>query len=167
MSPTSLSAQKRVTVPGSQPGDVTHFVRILGVSDLLGVSGPPDRRINAIAAAQRGRVARVQLLSAGVTEDMIRTRVRSGSLIREHHGVYVVPGAVGVPLGRETSALLAIDRSVTSHLTAGVVYEVIRMPDDLPVHLTTRTQHRDRDGIIVHRSSTFTRADIAIHQRTA
>jgi very-short-patch-repair endonuclease len=53
---------------------------------------------------------------------------------------------------------------VTSHLTAGVVYEVIRMPDDLPVHLTTRTQHRDRDGIIVHRSSTFTRADIAIHQ---
>lgn len=49
-----------------------------------------DRQVAAIAARQHGVVSISQLRHAGVTEDAVRRRVRSGRLHRVHRGVYSV-----------------------------------------------------------------------------
>ena len=49
-----------------------------------------------------------------------------------------------------------------SHLTAAAVDELIRLPDDTPMHVTTRQPRKSRTGIVVHRSTALTRADITI-----
>jgi hypothetical protein len=49
-----------------------------------------ERELARIASAGHGVVTRAQLLSAGVTPQQIRSRVRVGSLIRVHRGVYRV-----------------------------------------------------------------------------
>jgi very-short-patch-repair endonuclease len=94
---------------------------------------------------------------------MIRTRKAHGVLTEVHNGVYIAGPVIDVPLGREAAALLAVDPSVLSHLTAGAVYEIIRLDDGTPIHVTVRRPSKSRHGIIVHRSSTLTRADITIH----
>lgn len=131
----------------------------------MGVSGTPDMRIDAIAAAQRGRVARRQLVVAAVNDDMIRSRVRSGRLIPRHNGVYIVAPVTPIPLGDETAALLAVgEDSVLSHLTAGVVYEIVVVPIGTPIHVTTPHTRMHREGIVVHRSYTLHPVDIRIHE---
>src|SRR5437763_7814822 len=87
---TPAARQGCLSPHGSEPGGDTHLVRVLGVSGLLRVVGPPDRRIRLIAEAQRGRLARRQLLAVGITDDMILSRLRSEGLIPAHNGVYVV-----------------------------------------------------------------------------
>ncbi len=131
----------------------------------MGVAGPPDHRISAIATAQRGRVARRQLIAAAISEDMIRTRLRSRYLIPVHTGVYAVAHLGTIPLANETAALLAVgDDAVVSHLTAAVRWELIRHPDGPPIRLTTPHARLRRDGIVVHRSRTLTNADIRHHR---
>ena len=49
-----------------------------------------ERELARIASASYGVVTRVKLLSAGVSADEIRSRVRKGGLIRVHRGVYRV-----------------------------------------------------------------------------
>jgi very-short-patch-repair endonuclease len=131
----------------------------------VAVSGAPDQRISMIAGAQRGRVAHRQLVPAGITDRMIRTRKARGLLTAVHAGVYVVGHVAPIPLGRETAALLAVDRAVLSHVSAAVVWELIPRPvREPPVHVTVRRACKSRPGIVVHRSSTLTRADIGVHE---
>jgi very-short-patch-repair endonuclease len=138
---------------------------VLGESDLLGVDGPPDSRISAIATVQRGRVARRQLLAAGVTADMIRSRLKTGYLIRVHDGVYVVAHLAPIELGDETAALLAVgDDSCVSHLTAAVTHDIIVVPVGTPIHVTTPHARMNRSGIVVHRSQTLTPVDVTVHE---
>lgn len=127
------------------------------------VTGPVATRIGQIAVVQRSRVARRQLLAAGVTRHMVATRLKSKSLTEAHNGVYIVGPNVDVPLGRETAALLAVDASVLSHLTAGAVYEVIRIAAGQPIHVTVLIPKKSRPGIVVHRSRTLTAADLTLH----
>lgn len=85
-------------------------------------------------------------------------------LARAYDGVNVVAHCSPIPLGNETAALLAAgDDALLSHLTAGGVWEMIRLPDGSVVHVIARRQRRNRDGIVVHRSRTLTREDIRIH----
>src|ERR1700739_2897393 len=58
----------------------THRVKVLGVRARLSVSGARDERIAAIARLQRGRVARCQLLAAGLGYKVIAGAVRRGTL---------------------------------------------------------------------------------------
>jgi very-short-patch-repair endonuclease len=149
-------------VRSERTGDV-RLVRVLGVDDLLAVRGTPDARISAIAAKQRGRVRRRQLLGAGITKAMIRTRLNSGYLTPVHNGVYVVGHTAPVPLGDETAALLAVgDDAALSHVTAGVLYEVLRVRDGTPIHVTSPHPRLQRKGIVVHRSRTLTPADVTV-----
>jgi very-short-patch-repair endonuclease len=139
-------------------------VQILGVGELFPVKGTTDERIRSIAGQQRGRVQRRQLLAAGVTKHMVDSRLRSGALTPAHDGVYVVGHLGPISLGDETAALLAAGMdSVLSHLTAGVIYDVIVVPAGTPVHVTTRHARLHRDGIVVHRSRTLRAVDIEVH----
>jgi Transcriptional regulator, AbiEi antitoxin len=78
---------------------------VLGGSRFLVVAGTPDHRLTQLARAQRGCVSRRQLLAAGLSPAQIRTRIGRGQLATVHLGVYLVAGAVGVPLHRQVAAL--------------------------------------------------------------
>lgn len=162
----SQTARNLVQMPGSEPGECTHFIRVLGRRDLLCVDGPPDRRVGAIAATQRSRVARRQLRAAALTDDMIRTRVRSGFMCRVRDGVYLLGQPSPTPFGTGTEALLAVgEDAVLSHLTAAVVWELIRQSDNaIAIHVIARSQRRNRRGIVVHRSITLRPEDVRLHR---
>jgi very-short-patch-repair endonuclease len=96
---------------------------------------------------------------------MIDTRVQQRALTAVHQGVYVVGPPAPIPLGDETAALLAVgDDSWLSHITAGGIYDVIVVPPDAPIHVTTLHARLQREGIVVHRSRTLTPADVRMHE---
>jgi very-short-patch-repair endonuclease len=162
--------------PGAAPGSVvgctagehraTYPVDVLGVSRPVNVSGSTADRIAAIARLQRGSVTRNQLRAAGLTDRMIQTRVARGLLHRVHRSVYAVGHTAPIPLGPETAAILACgEGAVLSHLSAGCVYEIVRHTDGR-IHVTTPNRHGpDLAGVVVHRTSTLSPADVRIRRR--
>jgi very-short-patch-repair endonuclease len=117
-------------------------------------SGTVEERIGTVARAQRGRASREQLLDAGVTRHEIDGRVRRGSLIPKHSGVYVVGHAAEVDLGDETAALLACGpNAILSHHSAATIWG-LRPGRARPIHVTVpRGDHGARpEGVIVHRT---------------
>src|SRR3954453_3683047 len=108
---------KRGALGGPEQPATPFFVRGLGERDLVLVSGTRDQRIAAIAERQRGRVARRQLLAAGVSRNMIHTMLHTGLLVARHRGVYAFGHAAPGEPPRETEALLAI--RVPAFLSAG------------------------------------------------
>lgn len=125
-----------------------------------------DRRILQIAKWQRGRVARRQLLASGVTPAAIDRRVWNGKLERLHRGVYALPNTADLALAYETAALLACgEGAVLSHHSAATLWG-LRPGVARPVHVTVPGERgcpRPR-GVKVHRSTTLTPADVALHQ---
>lgn len=120
----------------------------------------------AIAAEQRGRARRAQLLMAAITDHQIVTMVRNGWLEPRFPGVYVVGFAPDGELTRETEALLACPAdpllgSVSAAAACGLI--PWRLAGEL-VHITIAGEHRSRHaGIRVHRTSTLDpRLDIRI-----
>ena len=53
-------------------------------------SEPVERTCARIASSAHGIVTRTELLAAGVSDEEIKQRVRRGTLLREHRGVYRV-----------------------------------------------------------------------------
>jgi very-short-patch-repair endonuclease len=110
-----------------------------------------EQVIAAIAATRLGLVTRVHLRDAGITGAEIKTRVRNGSLIREHRGVYRV-GHRAPSL--ETSYLAAVfacgDAAVLSGLAAAHLYGLLRGPAPAP-EVTAPTVRRV-DGVRTRRS---------------
>jgi very-short-patch-repair endonuclease len=106
------------------------------------------------------------MLAAGISEDAIDRLSRNGTLHRVHRGVYAVGHAAPTPLGLETAALLACgDGAVLSHLSAGLLWEIMTKGDGF-VHVTTRRRHHlCLEAVRVHRTSTLTPGDIRIHHR--
>lgn len=51
---------------------------------------PQDRTLVQLAGASHGVVTRGELLAAGLTVAEIKSRLRSGALLREYPGVYRV-----------------------------------------------------------------------------
>jgi very-short-patch-repair endonuclease len=139
---------------------------VLGLGRLLPVSGGPVERAGAIAQVQRGRVARRQLLAAGVSSSAVGRMARKGLLISEHVGVYAVVHAAPLPLARETAALLACgDRALLSHISAAAAWRIVDLPDG-PVDVTVASlgTGRRRPGIALHRSGNLIRRDVRIHE---
>jgi very-short-patch-repair endonuclease len=153
--------------PGCARQGGAHRVKVLGVRRIVRVAGTKDERVAVIAGAQRGRIARRQLLAVGVTRDMIRTMVANGALHRRRPGVYAVGHVAPIELARETEALLACgDRAVLSHVSAAALWGIAPAPaPDRPVDVlvVARRTGGGRKGIRVHRSRTITRKDIRIH----
>jgi very-short-patch-repair endonuclease len=136
--PAPRSPEKRAGSGSARDPGTARQVRVLGVSRKIIVSGSRDARVAAIAAQQRGRVARRQLLAGGLTAGQIHHLLRSDRLFRMLSGVYAVGSPAPVALGRETSALLAVrEGALLSHITAARLWGLLpagSAPDE-PVHV--------------------------------
>jgi very-short-patch-repair endonuclease len=102
-----------------------------------------------------------ELRACGLSDDAIARRVRTGRLHPLHRGVYAV-GHTSLPL--EARLLAAVKASgphaVLSHVSAAVLWEIVRWDDRTPEVTVPRTATRIHAGIRVHRSSTLTGADV-------
>jgi hypothetical protein len=119
----------------------------------VGVAGAVDERIVTIAAVQEGRVARWQLLQAGVTDEHLRSRLRRGLLIRVHRGVYALGHAGATARSEEVSALLTRGPGalICSHRAAGL-WGLRPMNDGVDLLVPDRQGGGSRPGIRIHRS---------------
>jgi very-short-patch-repair endonuclease len=113
----------------------------------------------ALAARQKGTVARRQLLALGISSSAIDYWLKTGRLHRLRWGVYLVGHPVPPPLAVEQGALLACgDGSVLSHYTAACLSGFL--PDyDGPIHVTTRRHGGRPPGITVHTTVRLERRD--------
>ena len=143
--------------------ETPRLVQLLGASHPVPASGPREKRIAAIAEAQRGRAARRQLLSAGISSSAIGRMIDRGRLHPVHPGVYTVGHDAPVPLGDETAALLACgEHAVLSHHSAAALWGLIPEGDG-SIHVTIRDRHGPRpDGVTVHRTNSLTRGEVRI-----
>jgi len=135
---------------------------------LLPVHGTPEQVAVTIAQEQRGRVARRQLLQAGVAGSTISYLVKRGILHTVHAGVYIVGPALDVAWGRETDAVLAIGRgSLLSHAFATALWGFTPPPDpNDPVDVTVPGNRTGRRaGIRAHHSGTLDPRDMTIRLR--
>jgi very-short-patch-repair endonuclease len=119
----------------------------------------PNRRLADIAARQHGVVTIRQLRGAGVSDDAVRWRVRSGLLHRLHRGVYALGHPGLADAGRWMAAVLALgDGAVLSHGSAAALWGLLR-PLDGPVDVSipSRNGRSHRSGVRLHRCPSLTR----------
>jgi very-short-patch-repair endonuclease len=129
-------------------------VRLVSGRRISVAPGSLEELIGEIAGAQRGRVSRDQLREAGINRHVIDRRVRRGSLIPKHPGVYMVGHAADVELGDEIAALLACGpTAMLSHHSAATLWG-LRPGRARPIHVTVPDgDHGMRpEGVIVHRT---------------
>jgi very-short-patch-repair endonuclease len=127
----------------------------------LTVSGSAAERISRIASLQRGRVARQQLLAAGITSSAIGRLIARGHLHPERRGVYAVGHPGEAPLTRETVALLSCrPGTVLSHLTAARLWGLV--PERRgPIEVTVAGKNTGHPpGVRVHRTRQLDRTDV-------
>jgi Transcriptional regulator, AbiEi antitoxin len=105
-----------------------------------------SKQIGPIANRQHGVVTRAQLLAAGVSAKEITTRVESGVLLREHHGVYRVGHRAPSTEATYLAAILACgEAAVLSGRAAGHVHGILKGRAPRP-EVTAPTARR-RPGI--------------------
>ena len=101
-----------------------------------------DEIIARLAARTHGVVTRTALLDAGVSEGEIRIRLRRGTLIRIHPGVYRVGHASTSAHATYVAAVLACGPlAALSGFAAAWLWSVIRSAPPRP-EVTAPTQHR-------------------------
>lgn len=80
----------------------------------------PDRLITSLARRRDGIVSRSELLAAGISDQQVWHRLRSGRLVRVHRGVYAIGGADLPRRGRWRAALLTTaPGAALSHRSGG------------------------------------------------
>lgn len=140
----------------------THLVTLLGVGAKVRVEGSVEECIAAIAAMQRGRIARRQLHHAGVSDGAISRLVKRRFLIPVHPGVFAVGHLGAIPLARETAALLAIRRpAILSHRSAAALWSLAAASGPVDV-LVRGGSARSPAGVQVHRTRNLGAADVRI-----
>ena len=98
--------------------------------------------IGRLASRSHGVVTRPQLLAAGVTRSQIEERLRRGSLLVQHRGVYRVGHRAPSVEARYMAAVRACgDGAVLSGKAAAFLYGLIRGAPPRP-EVTTRTERR-------------------------
>ena len=122
-----------------------------------------DRLIEELAGGQHRIVTRKQLQDAGVSDEALRRRIRSGWLQRRHRGVYQV-GPVAGPMTAEMAAILACGNSaVISHESAARLHGIpISVTSDARVDISVPSQIcRSHPRIRVHRVQELSHQDIS------
>src|SRR5829696_2354491 len=136
-----------------------------GASCLRGSMCPQDRTVEEelarIASAAHGVVTRSELLRTGITADEIRWRVRTGSLLRQHRGVYRVGHRAPSIEARYLAAVLAggegalLSGRAAAHLL-GLVKGTAPAPEVMAL------TERRIEGVRTHRSRAFDARDATI-----
>jgi hypothetical protein len=113
---------------------------------LAGLVAPQGRTVAQelarIASSNHGVVTRTQLLAAGVSDDEIKHRLRTGALIREHPGVYRVGHRAPSAGARYLAAVRACGKgAVLSGRAAGYLLGLLKASPP-PPEVTAPTQRR-------------------------
>jgi very-short-patch-repair endonuclease len=120
---------------------------------------PLDRAIAVLAHRQHGVVARRQLAALGVTETMVRNRMRRGQLLQLHRGVYAVGHRRLRREGHWLAAVLAVGPgAVLSHRTAAAVHGI--GVSGTSVDVSTPVRRQSAKGIRVHARHRLDRVDV-------
>lgn len=115
-----------------------------------------------LASRQGGAIGRRQVLDLGASASAIDRRLRSGRLLVELPGVYVVAGTPDTVVRRRWCALLAVGPSaVLSFETSARLHGLSTVPRTGPTVLTVpHSGWRRLDGIVVHQISDVDPADV-------
>jgi very-short-patch-repair endonuclease len=123
-----------------------------------------DAIVAQIAARQHGVIRIDQLLWAGLSHSSVRRRANAGLLHRLHRGVYAVGHR---SLSREGTWIAAVfacgPDAALSHDSAAHLWKL--SPKSPPYSHVTVPDHGGRSkrkGIVLHRSSTFAKADTTL-----
>ncbi|MDQ3985042.1 MAG: hypothetical protein M3280_00870 [Actinomycetota bacterium] len=120
-----------------------------------------DNEMRRIASLQFGVLLRHQLIDVGMTEKMIRTRVRNGILSRLYQGVYFING---VPLTWEARLLATQfalgERAAVSHRAAAALFDLDGFSKGVIELTTGNGASLDRNGVIIHRSTLLSSSEI-------
>jgi very-short-patch-repair endonuclease len=123
-----------------------------------------DEAIVWFATRQHGRVARRQLLAAGVHRDAVARRVRSGLLLPGARGIYRVAHAPPTRFGKEMEASLACGPgALIGHRSATAIYGFLPYPAAANVWVTvTKARGTGFDGIILRRTGCLDPAEVRL-----
>lgn len=124
----------------------------------------PQQSLNRLLVA-RHAVSRSGLLALGLSADQIDRRLRTGSLERAHHGVYLLGGAPRTREQRWAAAVLACGPSaVLSHRSAAALWALTEMdPTVIDVSVAGRGK-RTRPGVRAHRPARLEAKDTTYHR---
>lgn len=125
---------------------------ILASPNVLSRSQAIDSAIVGIAAVQRGRVARAQLIAAAIGSGAIANRTGSGMLASVYPGVYPVGHLWGEPLSDLWAARLFVGGDAVFSREAAGELRGIQSRDSAPITLTTPRKLASRPGLRIHHS---------------
>lgn len=123
----------------------------------------PDasHRVAALVARQYGVVSRRQLLALGVTASMVETRLRRGTLVQLHPGVYAMGHRQLRREGHRVAALLACGPGAAlSHREAAALHGLRPSGGDRIDVTTTRRLRRPPPGVQVHHTTVLGDGDV-------
>lgn len=114
----------------------------------------PDRLITSMARRRDGIVGRSELLAAGISDQQIWHRLRSGRLVRVHRGVYAIGGIELPRRGRWQAALLAAGPRMALSHRSGCAAAGLTIREGANIDVTgPPTGRRSPPGIHVHATS--------------
>src|SRR5215207_10531570 len=165
ISPPMVPAPTTAALKTNTAGEAIGGGRGRGASCLRGSMCPQDRTVEEelarIASAAHGVVTRSELLRTGITADEIRWRVRTGSLLRQHRGVYRVGHRAPSIEARYLAAVLAGgEGALLSGLAAAHLLGLVKGTAPAP-EVMALTERRI-DGVRTHRSRAFDARDATI-----
>lgn len=121
-----------------------------------------DRAILGIADSQLGLITRAQALRSGLTDDQIRHRLGTESLVVLHRGVYRVSAGATSFAQRALAGCLACGTGVVaSHRTAAALFQLMEPATHLVDVTIPSGRCRRPAGVSVHRSRVLGRRDCA------
>jgi very-short-patch-repair endonuclease len=147
-----------------QPADPDKTSQPVRICRVLQVQEAGERGLAAVAAAQRGVVARSQLLALGIGRGAVAHRVAGGSLHRVFPSVFAVGHPALAPWALETAALLYCGKDgVLSHGSAAALWGLT--PPAPAVSITAVGRHpRPQRDLHVHRVPELDGRDVRIHE---
>lgn len=136
-----------------------------GPRDAATVAGmekdPASTRWDILLRRQKGAISRTQVVELGLNGAQIAAHLKSGRWQRPIPGIYVTFTGPLPPLTRYWVALLhAGTGALLSHITAGMLWQLIPEDDHKPVHLTVPRSRgtRSRTGLVIHRPESLPKA---------
>jgi Protein of unknown function (DUF559) len=118
----------------------------------------PGTHLAEASNAQHGAFTRAQFLEAGFTQDQLRYRIRRGEIVAIDELVYRQSGTPPSSTQRLMAACLG-GPAVASHRSAGLLWDLPGMPEDIVEVTALRHRRRRNPDVIWHESWHLTERD--------